>query len=42
MVKHSRILDSLELAKVPENVVEFISISMKDWYSEIMSSVENS
>ena len=40
MVPHSWILESLELARVAKNVVEFISRSMKGWNVELMSCGE--
>jgi len=36
LVPHSWILDSLELARVAKNVVEFILRSMKSWNVELM------
>ena len=40
MVPHSWILESLELARVANNVVDFISRSMKGWNVELMSCGE--
>ena len=37
LVPHSWILDSLELARVAKNVVEFMLRSMKSWNVELMS-----
>ena len=40
MAPHSWILESLELARVAKNVVDFISRSMKGWNVEVMSCGE--
>ena len=41
MVPHSRILESLELVQVSENIPEFIKRSMTNWQTELTSCGES-
>ena len=40
MILHSRILETLELVQVSENIVEFIRKSMKNWNTNLTSCGE--